>query len=128
MTDDVDAYDKIAAHAGLTRAVVERVLAARLDFLFALGLAHGAAEDATRGERLREKYPDLLRASVVETAGRSLDTLVTFELEATIVQLESGEPAATVVAAIAAEDEVLGLVEPSHSAAYREWGARWASG
>jgi hypothetical protein len=123
-----DVKDKIAARAGLTRDVVDRVLAARLDFQLALGFAHGDAEDAARGAKLREKYPDLLRKSVVETAGRSAAKAVTFELEATVVQLESGATAHDVVATIAAEDEVLGVVDPSYSATYRAWGARWTSG
>jgi hypothetical protein len=123
-----DTNDKVATVARLPREVVERVLSARLDFQFALGLAHGGEGGAARGAKLREKYPDLLRKSAVDSAGRSATKSVTFELEATIVQLESGETKQNVVAAIAAEDEVLGVVEPSYSAAYRAWGAKWTSG
>jgi len=123
-----DTNDKVAALARLPRDVVDRVLTARLDFQFALGLSHGGEDGAARGAKLREKYPELLRKSGADAAGRSTTKAVTFELEATIVQLESGATKQNVVAAIAAEDEVLGVVEPSYCATYRAWGAKWTSG
>jgi hypothetical protein len=119
----MDTNDKIAAAAGVSRDAVGRVLEAQLAFLFALGLA--SPDDEGIGEKLRQKYPDLLRASVATTAGKSPDAPVAFQLEATIVQLESGEPPSAVVAVIAAHADALGLWSSKHYAEYREWGEKW---
>lgn len=119
----MDTEDKIAARAGISRGLVDRILWARTAFQFAIGIA--SPDDDGIGPKIRAKYPDLLRRSVSETAGRSPETPVTHELEATIVQLESGCSASAVVAVIAAEDEIRGVVEPEQTAAYRAWSARW---
>lgn len=112
--------EKVASMTALPRETVDRILQARLDFQFALGIAHGDDEDTARGDALRKKYPDLLRPSVLENAGT-----ITNELEATVVQLESGENGRKVVDVIAAEDEVLGLLDPEQSQAYRAWAEKW---
>jgi hypothetical protein len=121
-----DTNDKIAAAAGVSREVVERVLTAQLAFQFAIGIA--SPDDEGIGVKVRDKYPDLLRASVATTAGRSPATPVTFELEATIVQLESGESPSNVVAVIAAQSDILGLVSSEDYAEYRDWAAKWTKG
>jgi hypothetical protein len=120
-----DANDKIAAASGATRATVDRILDAQLTLLIALGIAHGDEDDAARGAKLRTKYPELLRRSVVETAGRTSETPLTHELEATIVQLETGESARTVVDVIAAHLDVMQLIDSKAYAEYRDWAAKW---
>ena len=115
--------EEIAVKTGVPVEIVTRILAAQLDFLMALGLAH--LDDDRRGEALRRKYPDLLRTSVAETAGRSPECPVEHELEATIVQLESGAPAASVVEVLAACYELNGLIDARAVDAYRRWGRKW---
>lgn len=116
--------EKIATATGLSRSTVDRILAAHVEFLFAVGLAHGDEQDEARAQALRERLPDLLRQKVVNGMG-SQSNPVTFELEATIVQLISSEPARNVVAVLAAHGEITGIVDQHYTAAYRTWAAKW---
>jgi hypothetical protein len=114
---------RVAAKAGISLDVVQRILYAKLDLLLALGLPHSDEEDEKRGAALKEKYPDLLRPAVVNSAGRSAQTPVSYELEATIVQLESGETVRDVVEVLATESELLGLGYDVPM--YRAWAKNW---
>jgi hypothetical protein len=114
---------KITHFTGLSRDRVEYILRAQLDFLLALGLAHGDENDEQRGAAMRRKYPDLLRASVASTAGRSPQTPVTYQLETTIIQLETDERPKVIASVIALANE--GLVSSEETASYREWAEGW---
>lgn len=120
--DAEEELDRVTEATGLPRETVARILQAQMDLLFALGIAHGNAEDAERGATLRAKYPDILRDSA--GMGRSREKLVTFEIEATIAQLESGASSRDVVEVLAASDEMR-MSGDGAEELYRSWAKGW---
>ena len=117
--------NKIAELTGLSPETVDKIVDAHYGFMLAIGLVHGEEEGAARAEALRKKYPDLLGATA-EAAGKP-GKPVSFELEARIVQLESGEPPKAVTDVLAAYNEVYGLVDPPFTEQYRRWAKGWTS-
>jgi hypothetical protein len=117
-TLDGDAeLERVTKETGIDREVAEKILQAQLDLLMACGIA--TPDDEGRGAALRDKYPELLGDARL-TGAR--DSPLTFEVEATIAQRESGAKMQDVVEVIARSDvtQMIGNVDE-----YRAWAEDW---
>ena len=122
----LDFGGKVARLTGLAPAAVGRVLQARFAFLVAVGVAGTMFDDdgfdIELAMRMRDKYPYLLPRWIFEEGAKSRRKPSIYELEARVIHAESGEPLCTVLAVVAAEDELHFGLDVS---AYRAWAREW---
>jgi hypothetical protein len=103
----------IVAATGLPVESVASAVSAHYRLVDALGLVD--PPDLYDGLALRQKYPELIRPSVVGSGHTA------YELESTVIQLETGLPVKTVVEIVASLEKL----QTGDCEAYLTWARGW---